>query len=255
MNDAQPIGERFVMKDHMIFDTHTDAFIGASDACYLLNEASQLEATALELDDARQEIQKWKDELRKSNLQAAESISSARLRASEAEQQLAAVCANDEPAIEWPFTEREAKKIADAHNAALDAVQSELDEANKDCKCANDHLDAERVKRIAQGDAYERLKRDHKKQIDKLLDICELLREQLAAAQAKIVNFLKMLDTDETKDEVKRALDQTDTTALDAAIAEATKPLVDALQDIASGVPDRKQMIQVADLALAKVKK
>ena len=32
-------GERYVMKDHMIFDTQVNAFIGAGDACYLLNEA------------------------------------------------------------------------------------------------------------------------------------------------------------------------------------------------------------------------
>jgi hypothetical protein len=32
--------DRFIMRDHMIFDTGTDAFVGAGDACYLLNETN-----------------------------------------------------------------------------------------------------------------------------------------------------------------------------------------------------------------------
>ncbi len=35
-------------------------------------------------------------------------------------------------------------------------------------------------------------------------------------------------------------------------VSDTTKPLVDALKDIASGVPDRKQMIEVADDALLR---
>ena len=38
-------GDRYVMRDHMIFDTQADAFIGAGDACYLLNEAQPKPAT------------------------------------------------------------------------------------------------------------------------------------------------------------------------------------------------------------------
>ncbi len=39
-DQPKPTGERFVMKDHMIFDTDAYAFIGAGDACYLLNESN-----------------------------------------------------------------------------------------------------------------------------------------------------------------------------------------------------------------------
>ncbi len=50
---------------------------------------------------------------------------------------------------------------------------------------------------------------------------CKRLELKLAKAQAKIVNFLEMLDLEETHEAVKKALDQTDTTALDAAIDKA----------------------------------
>ncbi len=70
--------------------------------------------------------------------------------------------------------------------------------------------------------------------------LCEGLQEQLDAEREKLTLATQMVQI-----ESKRA----------NKAEQKVKSLVDALQDIASGVPDRKQMIQVADLALAKVKK
>lgn len=83
------------------------------------------------------------------------------------------------------------------------------------------------------------------------------LRTELAAAQAAGLKLARLLRDEywaqTPMDVAKLAAEilQDSTAALDAAM----QPLVDALEDIASGVPDRKQMIQVADAALAQAGK
>jgi hypothetical protein len=48
--------DRFVMRDHAIFDTKEDAFIGAGDACYLLNQTQPTSGKQEPLMDALIEI-------------------------------------------------------------------------------------------------------------------------------------------------------------------------------------------------------
>ncbi len=122
--------------------------------------------------------------------------------------------------------------IADAHNAALAAKATELhDEWWERVQDANKQLAAEReeVKRLITDKAM-------------LYEANQQLREQLAAAQATIKEItgelaertahdcdFHAIDASEWWKAVKRAR-KLDTTAFDAAIAAAQRPLVDSLK-------------------------
>ncbi len=123
--------------------------------------------------------------------------------------------------------------IADDHNAALAGKQEFWDACEvgyeAEIKQLREQLAAERET------AYNKGRADSGKMYDLAMRDNRKLGEELAAAQAAIAEVVKGLrDTD--ADCFKRTINALqdvllgDTTALDAAIAEARKPLMDALK-------------------------
>ncbi len=116
-------------------------------------------------------------------------------------------------------------------------------------------LDAEREKR--------RIDLEHILDLDRTI---QQLREQLAAAQAKLKNAITFLQNASDygrislPETVLGILESSDTTALDAAIVAARKPLVDALHKLAmlalqsQRYTDDLEYRDATDAALAKVK-
>jgi hypothetical protein len=126
------------------------------------------------------------------------------------------------------------------------------------CDHHNAAVAAEREAREAQGRAYGRLKADFRKRTNKLLTVSEelqrdnqQLREQLAEAQAWIKEA-RHYHRDWPEDLSGRA---TDTTALDAAIAAARKPLVEMLIRVLHSGQLRSDLESGVAGVLAKIKK
>lgn len=119
---------------------------------------------------------------------------------------------------------------------------------------AQKSLAAERQRRKQQGKAYERLKSEHQKQLDKLLKATELVTEQLLSAQAAIEKHNQAVE--DWKDEAAFKI-EVDLSLLRKHDAEVRLPLVNVLKGIrialeVSGGFERT--IKNIDAALATIK-
>ncbi len=158
--------------------------------------------------------------------------------------------------------ESEAIAIADAHNAALDDVIAESASGLTEQKLANQlaaerellgaQIEATAAARLRASVAEKQLAAERERADSRTIELEQMagrynrdaaqLRSQLAAAHA-------------TEDELKRQLAIATTTALDAAISEAQKPLVELLERIVTDdTLTRGEIIFTVKEQLAKVK-
>ena len=140
-----------------------------------------------------------------------------------------------------PFSES-FQKIADAHNAALAAER----ETTRQIKTAWDELS------IAHGQLQHELAAEREKMQQWILnyDLAIHREQQLREQRDEAIRLLEYKERELAALEGVLA-DDTGKAALDAAIAEARKPLVDALRECQSSLRDGLEFI---DAALAKVK-